>query len=323
MYGVKISGLGKAVPYLQVTNEELSKLVDTSDEWIESRTGISTRYIAVTETTTELAIKAGKEALEDSGLLPENISLVIVATVSPDYTMPSTACRVAEALNIEGATCFDLTAACSGFIYASEVAMSLIKQGSHKNALIIGAEVFSKVVNWEDRNTCVLFGDGAGAVIYQFTEENKLLSIRTGSDGKGSDLITLPTASGNRTFRKTEDKEQFIQMDGREVYRFATTMVPKDIEEVLKEVDYTASDIDYYIIHQANARIMDSIAKKLNVSPEKFFKNLSTHGNTCAASIPMALYDARAQLKVGDKIILSGFGAGLTWGTMLIIWDKA
>ena len=307
---MRIRGLGKAVPKKIVSNDELSQLVDTSDEWTASRTGIRSRHIATNETTTTLAIAAAREALDASGLSKEAIDLVIVATVSPDTMMPSTACSVAEALSIDKAMCFDVTAACSGFVYATQLAYGLIKAEIAHNALVIGAEVLSKVVDWQDRSTCVLFADGAGAVVYEGTKDNKIYHVITGTKPEGANQIILETAETKRA----------IKMDGKGVYSFATTTVPSSIEEVLSSAGYSADQIDWYILHQANSRMMDRIASQLNVSREKFFKNLDTHGNTSAASIPMALYDLSPQLKKGDTLIASGFGAGLTWGTMLFEW---
>lgn len=320
MIGMRIRGLGKALPQKVVSNEELSLLVDTSDEWISSRTGIKSRYIATTETTTTLAIAAAKEAVANSQLGIETIDLVIVATVSPDTMMPSTACKVAEALGIESATCFDITAACSGFVYASQLAYRLIQTDVAHNALVIGAEVLSKVLDWEDRSTCVLFGDGAGAVVYEGHRENKVYQIITSTNPKGADQIILETSGFDHTFYQKAEVKPAIKMDGKGVYSFATTTVPKSIEEVLEQAGYGTQDIRWYILHQANARIMDRVASHLKVSSERFFKNLHLHGNTSAASIPMALYDLSPQLKEGDKIIASGFGSGLTWGTMLFEW---
>lgn len=318
--GVRITGLGKAVPNQVLTNEEISKMVDTSDDWIKSRTGIEKRHVAVTETTEELASQAAIEALEAAGVSPDEIDLIIVATVSPDTAMPSTACLVARNIEAYHATCFDITAACSGFIVASEIAVSMINQGSYKRALVIGAEVLSRMLDWEDRSTCILFADGAGAAIYETSLESQILAIDTGSDPKGAEQIKLPVASGNHVFYQAEDEKLAVTMDGRAVYVFATTRVPQSICSVLKANGLEAEDIDCYILHQANSRIMDHVAKKLGVSEEKFYKNLAEYGNTSAASIPMALYDAKEHLRAGDKVILSGFGAGLTWGTMLIQW---
>lgn len=318
--GVKIAGLGKAVPQMVLSNERLSERVDTSDEWIKSRTGIESRCIAVTETTEQLATSAALEAILAASIEAYDIELVIVATVSPDTTMPSTACLVARNIGADRATCFDITAACSGFVFASEIAISMMNQGGYQNALVIGAEVLSKMLDWEDRGTCVLFADGAGAVIYTKSEENQVLAIETGSNPKGADQITLPAGVGNHTFYKVEERKQIIQMAGRDVYVFATTTVPESIRAVLEKTQITPEEVAVYILHQANSRIMDSVAQKLGVPKERFFKNLSHYGNTSAASIPMALYDAKPLLKTGDKIILSGFGAGLTWGTMLLEW---
>lgn len=318
--GVKIAGLGKAVPQMVLSNEKLSERVDTSDEWIKSRTGIESRCIAVTETTEQLATSAALEAIWAASIEAYDIELVIVATVSPDTTMPSTACLVARNIGADRATCFDITAACSGFVFASEIAISMMNQGGYQNALVIGAEVLSKMLDWEDRGTCVLFADGAGAVIYTKSEDNQVLAIETGSNPKGADQITLPAGVGNHTFYKVEERKQIIQMAGRDVYVFATTTVPESIRAVLEKTQITPEEVAVYILHQANSRIMDSVAQKLGVPKERFFKNLSHYGNTSAASIPMALYDAKSLLKTGDKIILSGFGAGLTWGTMLLEW---
>lgn len=321
MYDVKIVGTGKALPEFELTNEAISTFVETSDEWIESRTGIKSRYIALEESTTQLASTAARQALKQAKVDANKIDLIIVATVTPEYRMPSTACLVAEALEITNATCFDISAACSGFIYASEVACSLLTQGNYQNALVIGAETLSQVVNWEDRNTCVLFSDGAGAVVYAKNDAPKIMNICTHSNGTGSELITLRQHNQTNRFHAAKHENKFIEMNGKEVYKFATTIIPHNIEEVLVGTPYGLEDIDWFILHQANERIIDSVAKKLGISSEKFFKNVKHHGNTSAASIPMALADIQDQLKSGDKIILSGFGSGLTWGSMLIIWD--
>lgn len=318
--GVRIAGLGKAVPEKVLTNDEMSQMVDTSHEWIQSRTGIERRHISVTETTVSLATEAAKEAIDNASILAEEVDLVIVATVSPDTTMPSTACLVAKNIGAINATCFDITAACSGFIMASEVAISMIHIGQYKNALVIGAEVLSRMLDWEDRGTCVLFADGAGAAIYKADDRNQVLAIETGSNPLGAEQITLPAGVGNHTFYQVPDKKQAIQMVGKEVYVFATTKVPESIKSVLKKESLNPTDIKWYILHQANSRIMDSVAHKLDVPKTSFFKNLSEYGNTSAASVPMALYDAQALLEADDLIILSGFGAGLTWGTMLLKW---
>lgn len=320
MQGVKICGLGKALPDFVVTNNDLARFLDTSDEWIATRTGIRQRRISRGETTAVLAAQAAKEAIVDARIEPALLDYIIVATISPDYTMPSTACMVQAELGAYNATCFDITAACSGFIYASEIAVSLIRCGKAKNVLVIGAEVLSKALNWKDRRTCVLFGDGAGAAVYTASEENKVLQITTASDGTRWMHLTLPALPVNHYFHKSEGHSSTLDMNGHEIYKFALTEVPKSIKKVTYESGYGIEDIDMFILHQANERIIDSVAKKLEVSQDRFFKNIAYYGNTSAATIPIALTEARAFLKKGDKIILSGFGGGLTWGSMLFIW---
>lgn len=320
--GVKIIGLGKAVPERILTNDEISTWVDTNDEWIRSRTGIAERRVAVTETTEELATRAAKEALEKASLTADALELIIVATVSPDSTMPSMACLVARNIEANHARCFDLTAACSGFIFSSEVAISMMRQSGYKHAMVIGAEVLSRRLDWEERGTCVIFGDGAGAVIYQLASEenNQVLGIETGTDPRGAHLINLPSETLEGHFFEGEPKRPVISMAGREVYAFSTKKVPESINHVVMKAGLKPEAIDWYILHQANSRIIDSVAQKLEVPSERFLKNIAQYGNTSAASIPMALYDFKDRLRPDDKIILSGFGAGLTWGTMLIKW---
>ena len=329
MGNVKISGLGKALPAYNMTNEDLARYVDTSDEWISSRTGIKSRYIAETETTTELAIRASQEAIKHAGLEGQDIDMIIVATISPDYVMPSTACLVQEAIGATHATAFDIAAACSGFIYGARIAKEALT-GNVKHVLVVGAEVLSKTVDWQDRSTCVLFGDGAGAAVFSQNHKNNIISLYTGSDGRGGKVLTLPGRVHQNCLTTLpqvplEDTQQtatdVLSMEGREVYRFATTVVPKSILEVVEASPYEVDNIDWFVLHQANERIIDSVAKKLGIPKERFFKNLDTHGNTSSASIPMALYDLKDTLKSGDKIILSGFGGGLTWGSMLMVWE--
>lgn len=321
MYGVKLLGVGKAVPTYCMTNDAMSKVVDTSDEWISSRTGIKQRYISKGEGTTDLAVSAAKEAIERANIKASEIDLIIVATISPDYMMPSTACRVQAAIGAQHATAFDIAAACSGFLYGTKIASDAIRIGSATNVLVIGAEVLSKTVDWQDRGTCVLFGDGAGAAIFSKHHKNNIINIYTESDGTSGDVLTLPGADLKNCIYEGEAKSPFMYMDGRAVYKFATTVVPISIKKALEGTSFTVQDISYFILHQANARIMNSVAKKLDVSSEKFFKNLNEYGNTSSASIPMALYDVQDKLNPGDKIILCGFGGGLTWGSMLLVWE--
>lgn len=321
MYGVKLLSMGKAVPNCSMANDDLCQFVETSDEWIKSRTGIGKRRISQGETTTDLAISAAKEAIKRGNIDPKQIGLIIVATISGDYIMPSTACRVQSAIGAEHATAFDIAAACSGFIYASKVAIDAIKVGSCDYALVIGAEVLSKTVDWKDRSTCVLFGDGAGAAIFQKYHKNNIINIYTESDGTLSECLTLPSIPLKNCLVQNEPKNPYMFMDGRAVYKFATTVVPMSIQRVLEGTEYHLEDIKYFILHQANERIMDSVSKKLDVPTDKFFKNLQEYGNTSSASIPMALYDLQEELEPGDPIILCGFGGGATWGSMLLIWD--
>ncbi|MEF9958836.1 MAG: beta-ketoacyl-ACP synthase III [Niameybacter sp.] len=321
MYGVKLLSMGKAVPVRHMTNDELTQFVDTSDEWIKSRTGIEKRHISTGETTTDLAINAAKEALERSGIDPRQIGLIVVATITGDYIMPSTACQVQAAIGAENATAFDIAAACSGFLYGAKLATDAVRVGSCEYALVIGAEVLSKTVDWEDRSTCVLFGDGAGAAIFQKHHKNNIINIYTQSNGGLSECLTLPSIPLKNCCVEQETRSPYMFMDGRAVYKFATTVVPMSIQRVLEGTSYTLDDIKYFILHQANARIMDSVAKKLEVPTDKFFKNLHEYGNTSSASIPMALYDLQEELKPGDPIVLCGFGGGVTWGSMLLVWE--
>ncbi len=318
MNGVRISGLGSAKPDKLVSNQELSKFVETTDEWITTRTGIKSRYISTGETTVELSVRAARAALSNANLEPSEIDLIIVATITPDKMMPSTACEVQSILGANNATSFDIVAACSGFVYATKIAVDAIRVGSNKKALIIGAEVLSKAVDWNDRTTCVLFGDGAGAVIYEQSDVNKILNIYTGS--KGSQALDLDHTPINNCFIHNDLTANFIKMDGREVYKFATSVVPLCISKVLEGTGYSLSCIKKFILHQANERILDSVAKKLDIDKDLFFKNLNEYGNTSAASIPIALDEIKPTLNKGDLLILAGFGGGLTWGSILLEW---
>lgn len=321
MYGVKLLSMGKAVPARNMTNDDLSKIVDTSDEWIKSRTGIEERHISEGETTTDLAIAAAQEAIKNGGVDPRQIGMIIVATITGDYIMPSTACRVQAAIGAVNATAFDVAAACSGFVYGTKLATDAIRVGSCEYALVIGAEVLSKTVDWEDRSTCVLFGDGAGAAIFKKHHKNNIINIYTQSNGELSECLTLPSIPLNNCCVQSERISPYMFMDGRAVYKFATTVVPTSIQKVLEGTEYNIDDIKYFVLHQANSRIMDSVAKKLEVDSEKFVKNLQHYGNTSSASVPMALYDLQEQLAPGNPVILCGFGGGVTWGSVLLIWE--
>ena len=325
MNEVQIIGTGSYVPAQIITNDHLSTIVETNDEWISSRTGIKERRISKGETTSALASGAAKKALEDAGISPETIDLIIVATMTPDYFMPSTACLVQKEIKAYHATCFDVSAACSGFLYALNTGYQFIRSGQSNTALIIGADTYSKILDWSDRSTCVLFGDGAGAVVLKKSEDKGIISTYTGSDGRGDTLLTCPAVANNNPFSPaTDTPKSVVSMNGKEVFRFATTIVPKCIEEVLKSSSYTTEDIKYYVLHQANARMMDLISKKMNIDIEKFYKNIGSYGNTSAGSIPIALdeMNQNGMLKKGDLLILVGFGGGLTWGSALLQWHK-
>lgn len=323
MFEVKVIGTGRYVPKNIVTNDDLSKIVDTNNEWIKSRTGIRERRISKEENTSELAAKAGRKALESSKLKPEDIELIIVSTATPDNFTPSTACMVQEKLGAINATCFDISAACTGFIYAVGIASQFIKTGQSKNALVIGAEVLSKIIDWEDRSTCVLFGDGAGAVVLERSEEIGLISQYTGSDGSGGKFLECGTVPLKNPYSKTDiNFKSNLSMEGREVFKFAINAMIHSIGKVLKDTQYTLDDIDYIVPHQANLRIIDFVAKKLKLDKDKFYINLDRYGNTSGASIPIALdeMNEKGLLKKGDKIIIVGFGGGLTFGAHLIKW---
>ena len=285
--------------------------MDTSDEWIRTRTGIRSRHIAQEgQTASALAAQAAKKAIADAGIAAEQIEAIIVATSTPDYIFPSTANLVQQEIGAERAACFDLSAACTGFLYAMSVADAYIKAGMYKKVLVIGAEVMSQVVDWKDRSVCVLFGDGAGAVVL-------------GEDGSGKSIFRLHSDSGSAQ-ALTLGKENAVHMNGREIFSFAVRKVPESVKEVLEESETAKEQVKYFILHQANARMIESIAKRLDVPVEKFPMNLETHGNTSAASIPVLLDELNRQNRLipGDVLILSGFGGGLSWGSALLEWHK-
>lgn len=313
------------VPERILTNRDLEKIVNTSDDWITSRTGIRERHIAAPEeTTSSLAIAASRRAIEKAGLTPEDIDLVIVGTATPDYLFPATACLVQNALGISGGA-FDIEAGCSSFMYALATASSLVAAGMHRNVLVTGAETLSRIMDWTDRSTCVLFGDGAGAVVvsegeYAMFDPQYVL----GADGSGGPALCLP-AGGSR-FPATADTVQnnlhFIKMAGPEVFRFATRVVAEATLEVLAKTGLEIDDVDLFIPHQANSRIIDSAVRRIGMPTERVFVNLDRYGNTSSASIPIALCEAEQQgrLNPGDTVVMVGFGAGLTWGAGAIQW---
>ncbi|MFT5882316.1 MAG: 3-oxoacyl-[acyl-carrier-protein] synthase-3 [Crocinitomicaceae bacterium] len=326
-YPVMIAGTGSYVPEKIVTNADLEKFVDTTDEWIVSRTGIKQRHIAADdEFTSHLATNAARKALEQSGIPAEDIQLIIVATISPDTITPATACYVQHNLGANKAIAFDISAACSGFLYALKLAKRMISDGAFENALIIGAEKLSSFVNWEDRNTCVLFGDGAGAAVLRRSKEGegRILATEMGTDGKHTGILNIPGGGSAcpTTPENAAQKLASLNMSGREVFKLAVNAMKKASEAVIERANLTADDIKLVIPHQANLRIIDAIADRLTIPNEKVFVNLHKYGNTSAAAVAIALDEAHREgrFERGDKIILVVFGAGLTWAATAIEW---
>ena len=322
MENAKIIGFGLYTPKNLVENERLQEFLETSDEWIRSRTGIERRYISLDENTSDLAVEASKKALNQAGLSAEEIDLIIVATVTPDNFTPSTACIVQDKLGAKNAWAFDINAACTGFIYALKLGRSLIRSGEAKDALIIGAETLSKALNWEDRGSCVLFGDGAGAIVLTSTEEDcGIKRVNVKSDGSKGDSLVIQGLPLNSPFKDgREVSKNYINMNGREIFKFATKVMEESIVEILEKENIKIEDISAIIPHQANLRIIDYVVKRLGIPREKFVTNLQNYGNTSGASIPIALCESinEGNLKKGDNIIMVGFGGGLTWGAALI-----
>lgn len=317
----RIVGTGSALPQKTVSNKELEGLIDTTDEWIKSRTGIERRHIAVEETTTSMAVSAAKKAIENAGIKAEEIDLLIVGTVSGDRCFPSTACQVQSAVGAVNAAAFDLNAACAGFLFGLAIADAYMKAQMANTALIIGAETLSKMMDWQDRSTCVLFGDGAGAAVVR-REKTGILSIVQGSDGERGEALTCHNRPVNNPFVKREEPLDYTKMDGQAVYRFAVKTVPGAIEQALKKADVKADEIQYFLLHQANIRIIEAVAKKMGQPIEKFPTNLQECGNISAGSVPILLDEVnrKGKLTKGDKIVLAGFGAGLTWGAAVLTW---
>ncbi len=328
-FGIAITGSGSAAPASVLTNEAISQLVETSDDWISSRTGIRQRRLAQPgESLTAIATQAAQNALEMAGITALDLDLIVLATSTPDDLFGS-ASRVQAALGASQAVAFDLTAACSGFVFGLVTASQFIRTGTYRNVLLIGADLLSRWVDWSDRRTCVLFGDGAGAVVLQANEDSdRLLGFELRSDGTMNDCLTLAyqpqakplindTVVGQGTF-------QPITMEGQEVYRFAVTKVPEVVEKALFRASLTVDQIDWLVLHQANQRILDAVAKRLRIPNEKVASNMARYGNTSAASIPLALDEIvrEGKVKPGDVIAVSGFGAGLTWGAAIFQWSR-
>ncbi|MEW6028765.1 MAG: beta-ketoacyl-ACP synthase III [Chloroflexota bacterium] len=321
-----ITGWGMAVPEPVLTNDDLAKIVETSDEWIRDRTGIRERRIARdTEFPSTLGVAASLKALAVAGVRPTDIDLIICSTSTPEYIFPATACLIQDQLGATKAGAFDLLAACSGFIYGINMAAQAIRSGSIKTALVIGTETLSRFVNWEDRNTCILFGDGAGAFVLQASEEpGGVLSAVMHSDGSGGDLLSLP--GGGSRYPATEatvhEGKHYIHMDGKEVFRFATKVMASATREALDAAGLEVEQVQWIVPHQANFRIIDAAARGLKLPIERFVVNVDRYGNTSTASIPIAAVEAveKGQIKPGDNIVLVGFGAGLTWGALAAQW---
>jgi len=319
---VSITGLGCHVPERVLSNFDLEKLVDTSDEWIIERTGIRERRIAAPEEAlSDLCLPACRDALEQAGVDPGSIDLVIVATVTPDMSFPATAALLADTLGMPDAAAYDLSAGCTGFMYAIAQAYGMLAGELVKRVLVVGGDVLSKILDWDDRSTLILFGDGAGAVVLeQVSDGGGFLGFELGADGGGGEHLWLP-GSGSRVF---EDPEKFVKMNGREVFKFATRVMVTSAQAVLEECDRTVDEVDVYVPHQANVRIMDHAARKLGIPREKMVVNVDRYGNTSSGSIPLALADAAedGRLKPGELVLMTGMGAGLTWGSALIEWTN-
>ena len=316
---LKIIGMGKGIPERCVTNDDLAKFIDTDDEWVFTRTGIKTRHICTHESLTDLSVTASKQALEKAGLPVDDIDMIICATLGGDFRTPSHACAVAEQI---GASCaaFDINAACTGFVYALDVASAYLETGKAKNILIVCAEMMSSQMDWEDRNTCILFGDGAAACVVTSGNALKYMSLSAIAD---TTILSLPVDTGNSPFVLNKRGKGYLQMQGQEVFKFAVGIVGKDVKKALEETEMTPEQIDYYILHQANKRIIDSIRVKLKQPEEKFPVNIGKYGNLSSVSIPLLLCEMldEGKIKKGDTLFLSGFGAGLTAGCCIMVWE--
>lgn len=318
-----IRGTGSALPETILTNDDLTRFMDTSDEWIRERTGIGQRHLSKGETVASLAIDACKKALSNAGKNAEDVELIIVATCSPEMMLPCAACQVQAGIGADKAVAFDINAACAGFLFGLNTAYSYLASGVYKNALVVGSEVLSKIMDWEDRGTCILFGDGAGAVYVEadYSEENTY-SFVAHADGNKGMVLKCGTRDINNPIYKGEEQSKYVWMDGREIFKFATVQIPVCINEALDKAGIGLEDVDYFLLHQANLRIIASIAKRLSVDIEKFPTNVEQVGNMSSAAIPVLLDECNRSgiLKPGMKLVLSGFGAGLTFGASVITW---
>ncbi len=323
MNKVSILGAGCYVPKTVVTNDDLSKIVDTSDEWITTRTGIKQRHLSNGETTYEMAAKAAKKAMENAGVSPEDIDMIICATITPDEFMPAVACRVQSEIGAKNAVAFDISAACSGLVFATSIASQYIKTGMYKNICVIGSETLSKVTDWSDRSTCVLFGDGAGAMIVgEGNGKMEILSESMISNGDKGDILTLDAVLfGNMLKPLDNDKaNNYMKMDGQEVFKFAVKVITDQVKKVVNKVNMEISDIDCVVPHQANVRIIATAAKMLSIDVDKFYVNLDKYGNTSSASIGIAMSELLGSNKLnkGDNLVMTGFGGGMSAGAILV-----
>jgi 3-oxoacyl-[acyl-carrier-protein] synthase-3 len=322
---VSITGIGSRAPERVMTNDELAKMVDTSDEWIVERTGIRERRVAAPdEAMSDLALPASLTALDQAGVNAADLDLIVVATVTPDMFFPSTGAILADRLGAKDAAAYDLSAGCTGFVYAVAQAHGMVASGLADNALVVGGDVLSRIVDWEDRSTCVLFGDGAGAVVLERVSDGGFLGFELGADGSGGPQLYIP-AGGSRqpaTAESVAARQHFAKMNGREVYKFATRVLVDSAEKVLRECDVSVDDVDVYVPHQANVRIIDHARKKLGIPEDRTVVNVDRFGNTSSGSIPLALSDAESdgRLVPGEMVLMTGMGAGLTWGSALIEW---
>ena len=326
----RITGTGSCLPEQIVSNEDLSKVVDTSDEWISSRTGIRERHLAKDETTASMAAEAGRRALQDAGIGAEEVDLLIVGTITGDYVTPSTSCEVQEILGAVNAVAFDINAACAGFMFVLHTAHAYLQSGIYKTALVLGAETLSKIMDWKDRSTCVLFGDGAGAAVVRAFEKGKaedkaaggILAFEQGSDGRKGMVLSCLGRKNNNPLIENPFIPSYVSMNGQEVYKFAVNTVPASIQKVLELAGLETGDIKYFVLHQANIRILQAVAKRLKADMEKFPVSLDHCGNISAASVPILLdeMNRKGMLEKGDKIVMSGFGGGLTWASAVLEW---
>lgn len=329
---IRISGTGSALPEYRVTNQKLQEFVETSDEWIRERTGIGERRISTGDTVVSLAAEACRKALEMAGKTASEVDLILVATCSPEYLLPCCACQVQNIIGAVQSAAFDLNAACAGFLFALDTAYAYLQAGLYRNALIVGSEVLSKLVNWEDRSTCVLFGDGAGAAFVEkmpeeiFCENGRKAGIEAilqGADGTKGDILSCQERPVRNVFLPEQPiPDSYVHMNGQEVYKFAVKQVPACIQETLKKAELTVEDVDLFLLHQANERIICSVAKRLKAELSKFPMNLERVGNMSSATIPVLLDELNRSGRIhnGDRLVLSGFGAGLTYGATVLVW---